>query len=278
MSADFSIRESLGIELPDVERRTLTLNQFELRQSGATPEFRGYASVFDSLSGPIQAGGVTFREEIMRGGFKDVLATNPDVIFNFNHNNDNVLARTSSGTLSLVEDPKGLEVRAQFPETQWAKDLSVSIQRGDIASMSFAFRVAPGGESWSQNEGSNLRSISRVGLLADVSVVTTPAYPDADIVSLRSNAISVGDLWRDTTNSESPEQRISEDTESSDVVNTDTDTSQEVVPAETQEQASDVSESVDENTTEQAPLAESDSADLRARTLQARLRVREYIQ
>ena len=44
-------------------------------------------------------------------------------------------------TLRLAEDSKGLHVEADLPETTYGRDLSISMQRGDIYSMSFGFSV-----------------------------------------------------------------------------------------------------------------------------------------
>jgi phage head maturation protease len=60
------------------------------------------------------------------------------------------------------------------------------VRRGDLYGASFAFSVAPGGESWTQEaDGSAVRTVSEVGNLYDVSVVTRPAYPQSS-AALRS--------------------------------------------------------------------------------------------
>ncbi len=47
-----------------------------------------------------------------------------------NHDPNYVLGRNKSGTLELDEDDIGLAVEIDPPETQWSKDLQVSMERG----------------------------------------------------------------------------------------------------------------------------------------------------
>ena len=60
----------------------------------------------------------------------------------------------------------------------------VSMKRGDVSQMSFAFRVAgDDGDHWEQtDEGQVVRTLRNVRLY-DVSPVTYPAYPDTDVAA-----------------------------------------------------------------------------------------------
>jgi HK97 family phage prohead protease len=100
-----------------------------------------------------------------------------DVRFLINHDSNLVLARTKSGTLELSEDERGLRIYARVAPYSYAEDLRIAIERGDVDQMSFAFTTEQ--DSWSKTEdGENLRRVSRVKDLFDVSVVTYPAYPE----------------------------------------------------------------------------------------------------
>jgi len=100
----------------------------------------------------------------------------------FNHDTNIVFARTKAGTLTLSEDDTGLLTSATLPDTQAARDLAVSMERGDIDQMSFAFLADPDGSVWdTEPDGRWLRTIKRVADLYDVSPVTFPAYPDTSI-------------------------------------------------------------------------------------------------
>jgi HK97 family phage prohead protease len=101
-----------------------------------------------------------------------------------NHNTDQVLASTKSGTLTLVEDARGLLVEAELPDTSYGRDLSVLIQRGDVHSMSFGFSVPSGGESRSADGQS--RRLNEL-ILHETSVITGfPAYAATEGVQVRS--------------------------------------------------------------------------------------------
>ena len=140
----------------------------------------GYAALFNTRSQNL--GG--FVEQIAPGAFKDALAKS-DIRALFNHDPNYVLGRKQAGTLSVSEDAKGLPIEITPPDTQWARDLLVSIDRGDISGTSFGFRVAAGGSVWDEEDGVIVRTITKVAELLDVSPVTYPAYPDASI-ALRS--------------------------------------------------------------------------------------------
>jgi HK97 family phage prohead protease len=151
------------------------------RSSGGAMKFKGYAARTNSMSGDL--GG--FREVLARGAFDAVLARGADVVLNLNHDNGQLLARTSSGTLRLSSDDRGLRFEADAPDTQLARDTATLMRRGDLTGASFAFTVAPKNESWSADETGPVRTIREVNDLFDVSIVTSPAYPEAS-VGLRS--------------------------------------------------------------------------------------------
>ena len=146
----------------------------ELREDpGADPAICGYAAKFDTLSENL--GG--FREQIRPGAFDTVLTN--DVRALFNHEPNLILGRTTAGTLTLSADSTGLSYRITPPDTQYARDLMKSMQRGDVSQSSFAFTVD--NDSWDEDDDGRLvRTINSVKRLYDISPVTYPAYPDTD--------------------------------------------------------------------------------------------------
>jgi len=169
------------------------MNQFETRMLEASElraepaakneplTIKGYAATFNSV-----AKLPSFRERFMPGAFTRAIDERHDVVCLFNHDPGNVLGRTSSGTLKLKQDDKGLAFTCVLPETRTAQDLHESIRRGDINGCSLAFMVPEDGSEWSEGSDNGeffvLRSISDVDL-KDVSPVTYPAYSGTSIAA-----------------------------------------------------------------------------------------------
>lgn len=162
-----------------LERRSFVLDGIKIERRADDSKaitLRGHAAVFNSLSEDL--GG--FREQIIPGAFKEAIETD-DIRALFNHDPNFVLGRNRANTLTLAEDARGLAIAITPPDTQVARDLITSMERGDITQMSFAFRIKPNGEDWAKNDdGIWIRSVKRVRLY-DVSPVTYPAYTATDI-------------------------------------------------------------------------------------------------
>jgi hypothetical protein len=160
----------------DPETRTLSI-ELRVDEPGygkKTPTIRGYAALFNSQSEDL--GG--FRESISPGAFGAALACS-DVRALINHDPNLVLGRTKAGTLRLKEDERGLAFEIDPPDTQAARDLMISMKRGDINQCSFSFNVADGGDTWQkESDGSGMwrRSIQQFDKIYDISPVTYPAY------------------------------------------------------------------------------------------------------
>ena len=92
------------------------------------------------------------------------------------------MGRNRAGTLRLSKDTTGLHYEIDMPDRQDARDLLVSMERGDLTQSSFGFFMVKGGDVWSEDEdGFPLRTLTAVSLHnGDVSPVTYPAYEDAD--------------------------------------------------------------------------------------------------
>ena len=152
-------------------------------EEGETMNVVGHASVYNTMSEDL--GG--FREIIAPGAFDDVLEN--DVRALINHDGNLILARTTSGTLKLSTDEKGLKYEFDMPETSYGKDLAISMKRGDVTQSSFAFTVE--NDNWETKDGMDVRTITKVKRLFDVSPVTYPAYPDADDLVIAQRGLSV---------------------------------------------------------------------------------------
>jgi HK97 family phage prohead protease len=161
-----------------MERR-MAVSGLEFREDSGALTLTGYASTFNQ---PYDMGWYT--ERVAADAFKRTLGRSPDVRLLINH--DGLpLARTSSGTLTLDTDSKGLRVSAELdPSDPDVERLAPKMQRGDLNQMSFAFRVVS--DVW--EDDMSKRTLRELDLNdGDVSVVTYPANKGA-LVGLRSMA------------------------------------------------------------------------------------------
>lgn len=154
----------------------------ELRNEPESRHIEGYGSVFNERS--LDLGG--FVEMIAPGAFDGVIERS-DVKCYLDHKPEKgILARSRNGkgSLSLVVDEKGLRYEFDAPHTNLGDEVVEGLKRGDYSQSSFAFTVDD--EIWTKEEdGSYLRTITKIGGLYDVSIVANPAY-EGTSVALRS--------------------------------------------------------------------------------------------
>lgn len=163
------------------ETRAFNISKLNTRSENEeqNTSIEGYAAVFNSKTRI----GSYFDEVIEPGAFSRSLSENGDIRALFNHDWNNVLGRTKSGTLILKEDEKGLNFNVELPNTSVARDLSESMARGDINQCSFGFFVTD--EEWDYSVEPALRTIKEVELF-EISVVSIPAYEDTEASLVRN--------------------------------------------------------------------------------------------
>ena len=167
----FSTLEKFDAE---VRSHKAIIEKREFRMENAEYEgntIRGYAAVYNSDSEWM--GG--FYEQIAKGAFDEVMDN--DTRAYFNHDENLLLGRVSSGTLRLGSDERGLYYEVDLPNTSYANDLVELMKRGDVNQSSFAFLIES--DRWEERDGKTYRIIEKVSRLLDVSPVAQPAYPDA---------------------------------------------------------------------------------------------------
>ncbi|WP_254513885.1 HK97 family phage prohead protease [Anatilimnocola floriformis] len=142
------------------------------------PMIVGYAVVWDSVSEVIHERGKVFREVVRKGAFTKSLP-HADIMALYDHNTGLLpLGRNKSGTLRLVEDDIGLRVEIDPPDTQQARDIVVSLRRGDLDKMSFGFCVVV--DEFRQEGDEQVREIIEADIF-DASIVCFPAYADTSV-------------------------------------------------------------------------------------------------
>jgi HK97 family phage prohead protease len=178
-----------------IERRFTKGAKVRAKGDDAKPGLSGYAAVFGQDYVIYESKSFRMVERIKAGAFTRAVDEEQDVRGLFNHNPDNLLARTTNGTLSLNQDKKGLSFDLDLDaRTHIAQDVRCFVDRGDVTGCSFAFLVRK--QTWTETEEDGFttyqREIEDVDLF-DVGPVTYPAY-DATSVGARTAAAFAREL------------------------------------------------------------------------------------
>lgn len=145
------------------------------REDGEAPIIEGYFAVFNSKYDI----GYGMTESVAPGAFSQSLREN-DVRALVNHDSTLVLGRTSTKTLELHEDEKGLFGRVAInPNDRSAMDLYARVERGDVDGCSFGFDIREEETEFLDN-GDVHWTLKDVDL-AEVSCCTFPAYEATNI-------------------------------------------------------------------------------------------------
>lgn len=163
-TAELELRNAYG---DAVETRQMEVRAAE--ESAGQMVLEGYAVKFNETTDL----GI-FKERIDPRAFEGRMED--DVRYLLNHKGM-PMARTANGTLKLEIREHGLWTRAVLNDTQQSRDVYAAVKRGDISSMSFAFTVAED----QHDPQMNLRTVTRVGKIYDVSPVSFPAYPTTTV-------------------------------------------------------------------------------------------------
>jgi HK97 family phage prohead protease len=166
----------------NVEKRFVDAG-FEVRSEEGKPiTVSGYAAVFEDET----VIGGAFAERVAKGAFDGADMSNTVALFN--HDMNQPLARVGRG-LELTVDERGLRYSFELGNQSYAKDLAENIRMGNVGTSSFGFTVED--DNWERrDDGVNLRTINKVGLLFDVSPTTQGAYPTTE-VGLRSMELAL---------------------------------------------------------------------------------------
>ena len=131
----------------------------------------GYAAVFETET---DLGWC--KEIISRDAFNNCNMS--DCVLKYNHNDSClILARTRNKSIELTVDSKGLKIRAILIDTTQNRDIYKMIRAGLLDKMSFAFAVKK--QEWDYEN--DIRRITEISQLFDVSVVDVPAYDATEI-------------------------------------------------------------------------------------------------
>lgn len=161
-----------------MEKKELAMKEFRISELRALENndedkmiIEGYAAVFETET---DLGWC--KEIISRDAFNNCNMS--DCVLKYNHNDSClILARTRNKSLELTVDSKGLKIRAILIDTTQNRDIYKMIRAGLLDKMSFAFAVKK--QEWDYEN--DVRRITEISQLFDVSVVDVPAYDTTEI-------------------------------------------------------------------------------------------------
>lgn len=199
----------------------------------------GTAVVFNQPSSPMP-----FVEVISDQAFNGVDLS--DVKLLYSHDFGNILARTDAGTLQLDLNSNGLDFTATLPDTELGHDTFVNIQNGNLKGMSFGFTIDD--DSWSVENGVQVHTINQIGVIAEISITSLPAYNETSLMVQRSldKIASTNSERNESNNNNKGDQTMAKD-------NKDQDSQAPVSDAP----ASDAGSKASDATQSQAPAKDS---------------------
>lgn len=160
----------------------------------------GYGIVFNEMSVPIYEWGRLFREVIEPSAISQDEIAQHDVKMTMYHNREKLLARENhgKGSLTLEVDERGVKYSFEAPKTADGDTALELVRRGDIAGASFMFYSDEDASMRyeRQEDDSIVRYITHIDHLFDVTLATTPAYPQTT-AEAREMPISVRELLAD---------------------------------------------------------------------------------
>ncbi|WP_010140296.1 HK97 family phage prohead protease [Oceanicola sp. S124] len=116
--------------------------------------------------------------------FSHRIEAGEDVHFLSGHDFNKPLASRSAGTLTLMETDEALTMEARISpdmaQVSYVRDFLTAHAAGLIRGLSPGFKVRQGGERVEERGDAILRTV-RAADLVEISAVTRPAYPDAQI-------------------------------------------------------------------------------------------------
>lgn len=190
-----------------LEVRSLGAERIEARvaTTASGPVVEGYGAVYEERT-TIQGWFDEWDEEIAAGAGAKTIAEG-DIRSMFNHDTNQLLGRTTAGTLRLSEDDSGLLYSVDInPDDPVAMGAHAKVARGDVTGSSIWFRVIR--EEWTTATEDNglerdLRRILEYQLF-ETGPVTFPAFETttatarAGLLAARSVAV-VDSMLRSTT-------------------------------------------------------------------------------
>ena len=142
-------------------KKTLNLEQVQIKLDGEVGRFAGYASVFGGVD--------SYGDTIVRGAYTSTLRNNGKPKMFFNHN---MYTLPIGKWVKAAEDDHGLYVEGELTiGNSMSEDVYASIKHGTVDGLSIGYYLKKG----DYDETESGRIIKKVHSLVEVSVVAFPA-------------------------------------------------------------------------------------------------------
>ncbi|WP_436669733.1 phage major capsid protein [Lactiplantibacillus plantarum] len=240
-------------------------NQIDVRSLPASFETRDVQDDQGNIQHVISGTAVVFNQPSQPMPFVEVIdgkAFNgvdlSDVKLLYSHDFGNILARTDSGTLQLDLNSNGLDFTATLPDTQLGHDVYTDILNGNLKGMSFGFTIDD--DSWSVENGVQVHTINQIGVIAEISITSLPAYTETSLMvqrSLDKIATQSSESNESNNNNDKGDQTMAENKEQASQAPT------------SDAPASDAESQASEATQSQAPASEAKQSQAPAKDSQA---------
>ena len=179
----------------------------ELRSENGGRHISGKAISFDT-----QSNDIGFIEILHRGCISQELIDSSNIVFLYNHDYNQVIARANKGkgTLNIDLRDDGVYFDLEVPNTTMGNDLLENIRLGNITQCSFGFSYANEEGAYKDEKIGDVwyRNVYKIGKLYDLSAVTYPAYDDTYVNARMQERSKMEDKLKET---EEIQEEVSEE-------------------------------------------------------------------
>ena len=169
----------------------------ELRSENEGRHISGKAISFDT-----QSNDIGFIEILHRGCISQELIDSSNIVFLYNHDYNQVIARANKGkgTLNIDLRDDGVYFDLEVPNTTMGNDLLENIRLGNITQCSFGFSYANEEGAYKDEKIGDVwyRNVYKIGKLYDLSAVTYPAYDDTYVNARMQERSKMEDKLKET--------------------------------------------------------------------------------
>lgn len=169
----------------------------ELRSENGGRHISGKAISFDT-----QSNDIGFIEILHRGCISQELIDSSNIVFLYNHDYNQVIARANKGkgTLNIDLRDDGVYFGLDIPNTTMGNDLLENIRLGNITQCSFGFKYANEEGAYKDEKIDDVwyRNVYKIGQLFDLSAVTYPAYDDTYVNARMQERSKMEDKLKET--------------------------------------------------------------------------------